>query len=121
MNLNKNIIDNEIKEFIINDIKDETKYDDNKCTEIFKMFESNINDDLKSIISQTDLDIYKSYNLYKKNNFNVVNSIIEYLDPEVNKISKVPNSDNLTDVQKKLSELRIIADSKDSIYENIKK
>ncbi len=119
MNSNRNIIDLEIKEFIIKDIKQETNFDDDKCKDIFKMFENNINDDLKSIISQTDLDIYKSYNLYKKNNFNVVNSIIEYLDPSSIKSPTV--SENQSEIQKKISELRIIADSKDYIYDNIKR
>lgn len=117
MNISKNnsIISQEFENYVIADIKTEISGSDEKIKEIYDNHKRMIEDDLKIIISQTNQDIYESYNLYKKNNFNLENSIINFLNPEFNfnKTKKVIESS----IQKKISEIREIANHKDALYE----
>lgn len=89
-------------------------YSQEMTEEIFKKYEETIKKDLHIIQSQTDLEYELTVDLYINNNFDSVKSICVFFDiPYENK----KKEKELTDIQKKLLELRLISDNKDNYYE----
>ena len=115
------IINLEIKKDIINNIHIQTKNNEKDSEKIFETFKNNIIEDLKTILSQTTLDQTQAYYLYKENNFNVVDSITNYIDPNFTNTKDDKNIKPLSETQRKINELRDIANFKDAYYEQIKK
>ena len=111
-----------IKNDLINIIKVDTYKNDKESETIYKNLESNLNHDLKIICNSTNLDLWDSYLLYKKNNFNLINSLTDFEDPNFNNNNKNKNTKvYYSNVEKKIQELRKIADIKDEYYEIIVK
>ena len=110
-----------IKNDIINIIKVDTNKNNKESETIYKNIENNLNHDLKIISNSTNLDLWDSYLLYKKNNFNLINSLTDFEDPEFNHNEIKNTKFYYTEVEKKIQELRKIADLKDEYYEIIVK
>ena len=109
-----------IENDIISIIKNDTKKNDQEAKNIYKSLQDNLNNDLTVIIKSTNLDLWSSYELYKKNNFNLINSLIEFEDPHYNQKKKNNNHiTTYTEVEKKIIKLRQIADVKDEYYEQV--
>ena len=114
-------MDENIKNDIINIIKNDTNKNNQESETIYENLKNNLNEDLKIINKSTNLDLWSSYLLYKKNNFNLINSLTEFEDPHFNQKKQPNNKINYTEVEKKIHELRNIADVKDEYYELVVK
>jgi hypothetical protein len=112
----------EKKRYIFEEIKkdlEKKKYELNKIEDIININQSNINNDIKSIENETQLDYKKATQLYIEHNYNSINSIFKYLNLNEKKKTEPIKEYNL--VQEKINELRIIANDRDAYYENNKK
>lgn len=110
-------MEKKIKNDIINVIKVDTHKNTEESETIYKNLENNLNEDLKIISCSTDLDLWSSYLLYKKNNFNLINSLVDFEDPDFNNNKTQNNKIQYSEVEKKIHEIRKIADIKDEYYE----
>ena len=115
-------MEEQIKNDLINIIKTDTHKDHQEAELIYKNLENNLKEDLNIITNSTNKDLWLSYLLYKKNNFNLINSLTEFEDPNFFKEKKsIKVKDNYSEIEKKIIELRHIADTKDEYYELIVK
>jgi len=116
-------------EYIFKEIKKDLinkNYNEEAITEIININRCNINNDIKSIQNETSLDYEKATLLYIENSYNAMNSIFKHLnikdDNHIDKHKDIDKKDEIQkEVQKKINELRIIANDRDNYYEKIKK
>lgn len=94
------------------------KYDEQKSKELYQHLKEGIFKDLDIICKQTGDSIERSLDLYLENNGNVVSSICSYFDI---KNEEPEEKKNKSDVQNKLDQLRVIANLKDKVYDDVKK
>ena len=94
------------------------KYDEQKSEELYQHLKEDIFKDLDIICKQTGDSIQGSLELYLENNGNVVSSICSYFGIKNENLDK---KKELSDVHNKLDQLRIIANHKDKVYDDIKK
>lgn len=116
-------------EYIFEEIKKDLKtknYNEMAIEEIININKSNISNDIKSIINETQLEYKDATLLYIKNNYNPMNSICTYLNIKEYTIEQKQKHKNERmqkeeEIKKKIDELRIIANDRDNYYENYKK
>ena len=94
------------------------KYDEQKSEELYQHLKEDIFKDLDIICKQTGDSIQGSLELYLENNGNVVSSICSYFGIKNENLDKKKEH---SDVHNKLDQLRIIANHKDKVYDDIKK
>ena len=94
------------------------KYDEQKSEELYQHLKEDIFKDLDIICKQTGDSIQGSLELYLENNGNVVSSICSYFAIKNENLDKKKEQ---SDVHNKLDQLRIIANHKDKVYDDIKK
>lgn len=94
------------------------KYDEQKSEELYQHLKEDIFKDLDIISKQTGDSIQESLELYLENNGNVVSSICSYFGVKKEPLYKEKKQ---SDVHNKLDQLRIIANHKDKVYDDIKK
>ena len=94
------------------------QYDEQKSQELYQHLKEDIFKDVDIISKQTGNSIKESLELYLENNGNVVSSICSYFGVTKEHSDKKKNQ---SDVHNKLDQLRIIANHKDKVYDDIKK
>lgn len=95
------------------------QYDEQKSKELYQHLKEDIFKDVDIISKQTGNSIEESLELYLENNGNVVSSICSYFG--VKKEPSDKKKKKQSDVHNKLDQLRIIANHKDKVYDDIKK
>ena len=96
------------------------KYDEQKSEELYQHLKEDIFKDLDIICKQTGDSIQESLELYLENNGNVVSSICSYFGIKNENLDTKKGKEQ-SDVHNKLDQLRIIANHKDKVYDDIKK
>lgn len=104
-----------ISEKVIEKLKEQ--YNPEKSIEIYQASKEDIFSELEIISKQTGSSLKSSLELYLKNNGNTVKAICSFFNISEEE-KKLEEKDN---IQKKLDQLRVIANHKDQYYDVIKK